>query len=180
MKNFFKVTALALCISASPLCLAQGADAKGWAKQIIEAQRGMEQTGLLYDLTGVISVGMIDKWGKKVIEEVSEDKRESVAKQVDDLLKEYREDVFNILKKESLNVEEKDLPGVYTQHFTPEELKAIAQWYTSPAYRKLQEKTPVLAEAYLQKLEERSKKALEARQGKFDSKVQSIIKAANK
>lgn len=182
MKNFFKITALALCISASSMSFAQSADVKGWAKQIVEAQRGDEQTVLLKELSDVITLGMMVRWGEQVVAKVTdEDKAKDVAEKIDAMLKEYKSDVFAILKKESINVEEQELLNFYTKNFTPEELKTIAAWYASPEYKKFQKLSPELAKTYMTGLEARTQKAIEGLQSKFDSKAQSIVnKAAGK
>lgn len=180
MKKLIKITAMAFCISASSLCLAQNADVKGWAKQIINAQHGAEQTALLNDLSTVFAAGVVNEWNQKIIDEVPEGKRDAVVKQLNAELDQYKADILSILKKESVNVEEQDLLNFYTQNFTPDELKAIAAWYTSPAFKKYQELTPQLAQVYMKKLEERSTKALEARQSKFNSQAQSLLNKAGK
>lgn len=178
MKKFLKITAVALLISTSPFCLAQSADTL--AKQIIQAQRGQEQEALLTQLSDMISSDMVTKWGEQLTSDIPEAKREKLSQDLNNELDKFRADVLTILKKESENVEMQDMVGFYTKNFTPDELKVMADWYRSATFKKFQSLADEFASLYMQKLEVKTKTALEKRQNQFNSKAQSMIDAAKK
>lgn len=84
--------------------------------------------------------------------QVAADKREAVAKQLQDEARKYVDEVTPSVRKRAQELAQSQVLPALEEKYTEDELRQIVNFFESPAYKKLQQTQPQIDQALQQKL----------------------------
>ncbi|MGL4667720.1 MAG: DUF2059 domain-containing protein [Saezia sp.] len=178
MKRWLTIPLLAIALILPALGFAQNAAQLELARKAVALQQGVEQKSLWNDMANSAALVSLEKWQERAIRDVKESRRADTSKKLDAELEKLYASIYKLLEEASPKVENEELVNFYAENFTEAELKALVEWFESPAFKKYQQMAPQIAEVYMNSLMERTYVQVQSLQGTFDSKAASIINAA--
>ena len=178
MKKWLTIPMLAIAFVLPATTFAQSAEQLQQARQVVSLQQGAEQKTLWNNMANAAAGVALEKWSERAIRDVRESRRADVSNKLDAELEKLYDGVYQLLESTSSQVENDELANFYANNFTEEELKALIEWFSSPAFQKYKEMAPQTAEIYLNALMERTHVRVQDLQGTFDKNADAIIHAA--
>lgn len=167
MKLLPLATALALSLS---LCaggaLAQGASAPAAADSAAPVSSAAKRD--LAKRWVALQQGSLDAAARSIVEaparqllgaadpvlrsKVPADKREAVAKQLQDEARKYADDLTPVVRKRAQELAQTQMLAAVEEKYTEDELRQVVGFYESPVFKKLQQTQPPIEQALGQKL----------------------------
>jgi hypothetical protein len=159
MKRLIALGAAALLIGASGVAPAQTAASSAPAspakKDLVQRFITLQQASL-----DSLSRTLVESPARQLLaaaepvlrSKVAADKREAVAKQLQDEARKFIDESQPIVRKRALELAQSQLAPALEEKFSEDELRQIVGFYESPAQKKLQQTLPELSDALAQKL----------------------------
>lgn len=143
-----------LLVLAAALVVAGGAAAES-KKELVDKLMKLQQPGYEAMVHGIVEQPAAQLWQQAigVIQtKLPADKRESTAKEVQAELKKFVDDTYPQVKDKGSKAVANVLAPMYEQKFSEDELKQLVAWLESPVAKKVQQITPDMQKAVMDKL----------------------------
>jgi uncharacterized protein len=178
MKKMVMAALLATVVCAQaqvplPSSTAPSTVKKEWVQKILVLQQPAIES-MARNLVEQPAVQMMQATGR-AIQQVPEEKRETVGKTIEADIKKYVDESFPLARERAVKIAPATLGSVLEEKFTEDELKQLVNWLESPVNKKYLQLGPEMQANFMQKLVDEVRPTLDPKLQALESRVRVLL-----